>query len=100
MFSLFVIFFINLNASDKAEIDKKAPEFKLKDTNGKEHSLSEYSGKFVVLEWNNFDCPFVKKHYNTYFLINITRIKKKHNNEKLSLLILQILFRLSVCPFK
>jgi hypothetical protein len=44
---------------------KMAPDFTLTDTNGKQHSLSDYKGKFVVLEWFNPDCPFVKKHYNS-----------------------------------
>ena len=46
-------------------IDKTAPGFTLTDSNGKEHSLSDFSGKYVVLEWINFECPFVKKHYNS-----------------------------------
>jgi peroxiredoxin len=40
-----------------------APAFTLTDTNGKEHSLSDFEGKVVVLEWFNQGCPFVKKHY-------------------------------------
>ncbi|MCB9721189.1 MAG: thioredoxin family protein [Candidatus Omnitrophica bacterium] len=40
-----------------------APDFTLKDSNGNTHSLSDFKGKYVVLEWVNFDCPFVKKHY-------------------------------------
>lgn len=40
-----------------------APDFTLNDTNGKTHSLSDFKGKFVVLEWLNHDCPFVQKHY-------------------------------------
>jgi len=48
---------------DFATIDKKAPEFTLKDANGKDHKLSDYVGKIVVLEWINYDCPQVKKHY-------------------------------------
>ena len=40
-----------------------APDFTLPDTNGEEHSLSDYKGKTVVLEWTNYDCPFVKKFY-------------------------------------
>lgn len=42
-----------------------APDFTLKDTEGKTHTLSEYTkqGKVVVLEWFNPDCPFVKKHH-------------------------------------
>lgn len=40
-----------------------APLFTLVDTDGVEHSLSEYAGRTVVLEWLNYDCPFVGKHY-------------------------------------
>jgi len=47
-----------------AEVGKPAPEFKLKDAQGKEVSLSSFKGKTVVLEWVNFDCPFVKKFYS------------------------------------
>ena len=47
------------------EVGQPAPDFKLKDLAGKEHSLSEYKGKYVVLEWVNYGCPFVKKHYET-----------------------------------
>lgn len=47
------------------EIGKPAPGFTLTDHNGKEVNLSDFSGKVVVLEWFNDQCPFVKKHYNT-----------------------------------
>lgn len=40
-----------------------APNFTLTDSYGQKHSLAEYKGKFVVLEWFNPECPFVKKHY-------------------------------------
>lgn len=46
------------------KIGKTAPDFSLKDTQGKTHNLKDYRGKYVVLEWINYDCPFVKKHYN------------------------------------
>lgn len=42
-----------------------APGFTLNDATGKAHSLSDYKGKWVVLEWVNYDCPFVKKHYGS-----------------------------------
>lgn len=42
-----------------------APDFTLTDINGKSHSLSSFKGKYVVLEWVNHGCPFVKKHYET-----------------------------------
>lgn len=48
-----------------AAIGKAAPDFKLMDPSGTEHSLSEYQGKYVVLEWVNFDCPFVRKFYGS-----------------------------------
>lgn len=49
----------------EAPVDKPAPNFTLPDTNGKNHSLSDYKGKIVVLEWLNHDCPFVVKHYKS-----------------------------------
>ncbi len=44
-------------------VGNAAPDFSISDSNGKTHSLSQYKGKYVVLEWFNPDCPFVKKHY-------------------------------------
>lgn len=40
-----------------------APDFTATDSNGVEHSLSDFADGTVVLEWTNHDCPFVKKHY-------------------------------------
>jgi peroxiredoxin len=55
----------DMAAEDKAAEDTaKAPDFELKDSNGKSHKLSDFNGKWVVLEWMNYDCPFVKKHYD------------------------------------
>ena len=47
------------------EAGKPAPAFALKDPAGGEHSLEAAKGKYVVLEWTNYDCPFVRKHYET-----------------------------------
>ena len=49
------------------------PDFTLTDSNGLKHSLSDYKGKFVVLEWFNPDCPFVKKHYNSGNMPNLQK---------------------------
>ncbi len=46
-------------------VGKAAPDFKAADANGKAVSLSDYRGKTVVIEWNNPECPFVKKHYGS-----------------------------------
>jgi peroxiredoxin len=48
---------------DATLVGKDAPGFTLPGVDGKKHSLSDYKGKNVVLEWVNFGCPFVKKHY-------------------------------------
>jgi len=40
-----------------------APAFQLLDAHGNQHSLEQYRGKYVVLEWTNHQCPFVKKFY-------------------------------------
>lgn len=50
---------------DHATVGKAAPEFSLADISGKSHKLSDYKGKYVVLEWTNPDCPFVRKHYSS-----------------------------------
>jgi peroxiredoxin len=46
-------------------VGKTAPQFTVTDSNGKSHSLSDYKGKTVVLEWTNDGCPYVKKHYGS-----------------------------------
>ena len=47
------------------EIGKPAPNFSLPDTIGKTHTLADLKGKYVVLEWYQPDCPFVRKHYRS-----------------------------------
>jgi len=58
-----ILVFITSNVWAQVVSGQAAPNFTLTDTNGQQHSLSDYKGKFVVLEWFNPDCPFVKKHY-------------------------------------
>ena len=52
-------------ASDVPSVGSAAPDFSLPDAKGNSHSLSQYKGKYVVLEWFNPECPFVKKHYGS-----------------------------------
>jgi len=47
----------------KPVIGQPAPDFSVTDAAGKTQALSAYKGKTVVLEWNNPECPFVRKHY-------------------------------------
>ena len=52
-------------ASAAPVVGQPAPNFKAADVNGKPVTLSDFRGKTVVLEWNNPECPFVKKHYGS-----------------------------------
>ena len=48
-----------------ASVGSAAPPFAAKDLAGRPVSLADFKGKFVVLEWTNPDCPYVRKHYNS-----------------------------------
>jgi peroxiredoxin len=48
-----------------ARVGEKAPDFTAIDSNGVKHGLSEYARKYVVLEWHNNGCPYVRKQYNS-----------------------------------
>jgi peroxiredoxin len=48
------------------KVGDAAPDFTGTDSNGQTHKLSEYKGKFVVLEWHNNGCPYTIKHYNSH----------------------------------
>jgi peroxiredoxin len=65
LFALISLTASTLLAADLPAVGAAAPEFSLPDAAGKTHSLSEYKGKYVVLEWFNPECPFVKKHYGS-----------------------------------
>lgn len=69
VFTAFVLLIIPAAAKaetgTKADIGAPAPDFTLTDSSGTEHSLSDFLGKTVVLEWTNHECPYVKKHYES-----------------------------------
>jgi hypothetical protein len=48
-----------------AVVGAPAPAFTGIDTKGRTHTLAEFRGKWVVLEWHNNGCPYVKKHYGS-----------------------------------
>lgn len=52
-------------AEKNSEGLKQAPDFTAKTADGMEISLSDYRGQVVVLEWINYECPYVKKHYES-----------------------------------
>ncbi len=51
-------------ATANAVVGQPAPAFTATDSNGRQHSLSDFRGRTVVLEWTNAECPFVKKFYD------------------------------------
>jgi peroxiredoxin len=57
---------IAVPAIAKPVVGQPAPDFTVTDASGKTQSLSAYKGKTVVLEWNNPECPFVRKHYGAH----------------------------------
>jgi peroxiredoxin len=57
-----------------AKVGETAPEFTGTASNGKTVHLSDYRGKYVVLEWHNNGCPYVRKQYNSG---NMQRLQKQ-----------------------
>jgi peroxiredoxin len=64
--------------SAAAIVGKQAPSIELRDSNGKAVRLDEFKGKFVVLEWVNFQCPFVGKHYGSG---NMQKLQKAYTKK-------------------
>src|SRR5580698_7439599 len=52
-------------APSLATVGQTAPNFTLQGSDGKDHSLADFAGKYVVLEWTNPQCPFVHKFYDS-----------------------------------
>src|SRR5881394_2733610 len=67
-----------LYAADVPPVGSAAPDFSAPDANGKTQSLAEYKGKYVVLEWFNPECPFVKKHYGGG---NMQKLQDQYTNK-------------------
>jgi peroxiredoxin len=65
------IFATTLLAIDSPPVGSAAPDFSLTDAKGKTHALSDFKGKYVVLEWFNPECPFVRKHYGSGNMQNL-----------------------------
>ena len=55
-----------------------APAFSVTDLDGKPANLADFKGKTVVLEWNNFGCPFVQKHYRSG---NMQALQKRYGDD-------------------
>lgn len=78
LFLTLIVLFLMAGAGQALELGKAAPDFTLPDTEGKTHKLSDLRGKYVVLEWVNYDCPFVAKHYKSG---NMQSLQKKYTGQ-------------------
>lgn len=56
---------LGIALSNASEVGKEAPAFTATNVKGAPVSLADHKGKVVVLEWLNFGCPFVAKHYSS-----------------------------------
>lgn len=61
-----------------AVVGQPAPAFTAADLSGKPVNLADFKGRTVVLEWHNFGCPFVQKHYRSG---NMQALQRKYGNE-------------------
>ena len=77
--SLGIISIATLVASGWAQSPEKAPDFTAQDENGKTHSLADYMGKVLVLEFTNpgspvsgkGGCPFMVPRYEQKVMQNL-----------------------------
>ncbi len=67
-----------LAAAEETPKIKKAADFERPDPFGKKHKLSQYDGKFIIMEWINHGCPFVEKHYKHG---NMQALQKKYTKK-------------------
>ena len=61
-----------------ATVGQPAPAFTVTDLTGKPVKIEDFKGKTVVLEWHNFGCPFVQKHYKSG---NMQALQKKYSGD-------------------
>ena len=67
-----------VQAEAAAIVGKAAPALELTDMTGERVRLDSFKGKIVVLEWVNFQCPFVGKHYGSG---NMQKLQKEYTEK-------------------
>ncbi len=76
--SLFLINAAEINERTGPVIGERAPDFSVVDAHGQVHSLSDYEGQYIILEWLNHGCPFVVKHYDGN---NMQELQKRYTEK-------------------
>lgn len=74
-----IVLTISAGVFARVSIDAPAPGFTLTNSQGESVSLSDYKGKYVVLEWTNHLCPYVKKHYDSE---NMQGLQSKYTGQE------------------
>jgi hypothetical protein len=74
---LIALLALSIHSAFAIQTGSDAPNFTLSGLNPKirDITLSDFKGKIVVLEWLNYGCPFVKKHYGSG---NMQALQKKY----------------------
>ncbi|PWQ95341.1 thioredoxin family protein [Leucothrix arctica] len=65
-------------AFSAAQPGQPAPDFSEVDASGKTQTLADYKGEWLVVEWFNKDCPYVRKHYGSE---NMQALQKKYTDK-------------------
>lgn len=73
-----LVLLLPLAANAAVKVDKAAPQFSLTNSQGENVNLADYAGKYVVLEWTNHLCPYVKKHYESD---NMQALQRKYTDK-------------------
>ena len=60
-----IVCFIPMLRVAAVKVDKAAPQFSLQNSQGETVNLADFKDKYVILEWTNHLCPYVKKHYES-----------------------------------
>lgn len=75
---LLTISFFTCFAFAEVKIGAAAPDFSRKNQDGKNISLKDFKGKWIVLEWYNSGCPYVQKHYSSG---NMQALQKNYSDK-------------------
>ena len=76
-----IALFSLLSTSFALDVGDSAPAFSLSTADNVTHSLEQYSGKIVVLEWFNPGCPFVKYVHKEGLMKKTADLVIKDNKE-------------------
>lgn len=80
LFAATLVLVVSATVVAAPQIGEPAPDFSVVDTKGDMHSLSDYAGQKVILEWTNHECPFVAKHYGAGNMQEQQRIAREEHD--------------------